>query len=247
MAGLQPRWRLDGSCMMVFYLASSRRMAAFVPAPLAVQDLLPGVTLAGIYAAAYGGGEFGALREFSVFPALVRYRRRRGLYVPCSMVERRETLFGEKGAWGLKKEAARFHWNDGPGGTVLRVECNGQEIVEVRVSPRRVSVPMRCSFAFFHVRGSGVVSYHADYAARVHLAASRVRIPERSPLAAYALRHKFLTTLWRSTKIALHPPESEKVVIPRGVSEGIFQVPGEPLEPCGADSRVLAPPGAAAP
>lgn len=238
MSAVRPPWEMDGFCVMIFYLASARRMSSFVPSPLEVSHILPGTTLGGLYAASYQSGAFGALNELSVFPALARYKRKKGFFVPCSMVESREGFYGHRGAWGLKNERASFQWSDEKSRYVLKVQAGGEKILEVHLSTRKISLPLRLSIPFFYVRGNGVVSYHADYAARVYLSSSAVEIPENSPLTAYGFKRKLITTIWKSTKIVVHPPESEKVVIPKGVSEGVFQVPQKPFEPCGVSKSV---------
>lgn len=219
--------------MMIFYLASSRRMMPFVPAPLEVADVLPGFTLSGLYAASYNTGTFGALSEFSAFPALVRYRNKKGFYVPCSRVESREDTYYHKGVWGLHQENAAFEWKQEKSRYILTVQSGGEKIIEIRLSAKKVSLPIRASFPFFHVRGNGIVSYHADYAASVHLSTSAVEIPEKSPLTIYGFNRKLITTFWESSKIVLHPPESENIVIPEGVSEGIFKIGQDQSETCG--------------
>ena len=226
----RPPWEIGGFCMMIFYLASSKKMESFVPVPLEVADVVPGVTLAGFYAASYKDNSTGALNEFCAFPALVRYKKRKGFYVPCSLVESQEGFYECKGAWGLKKENAIFEWTEDQSKYILKVRRGEEKILEVHLSSRKISLPLRIKFPFFHLRGSGVVSHHADYAAQVHLSSSNVEIPASSPLAKYALKRKLITTLWQSTKITLHSPESENVVIPKGVSEGIYQLPHPPLE-----------------
>jgi len=232
MKGVKPPWTLGGYCMMIFYLVSSKRMVSFVPSPLEVADVLPGLTLSGLYAASYNTGSFGVLSEFSAFPALVRYKKKKGFYVPCSKVESHEEAYRHQGAWGLQKEQAVFEWKKDRNRHILTVQCEGKKIIEIRFSAKKISIPVRVSFPFFHVRGNGVVSYHADYAARVHLSTSAVDIPESSPLAIYGFRRKLLTTFWESSKIVLHPPEFENMVIPEGVSEGIFRVGQDQRETC---------------
>ncbi|MDX1764701.1 MAG: acetoacetate decarboxylase family protein [bacterium] len=233
--------------MMIFYLVSSKRMAEFVPAPLEVAEVLPGVTLGGLYAAFYETGDFGALSEFSVSPALVRYKHKRGFYIPYSMTQAEEGLAQSKGAWGLKKKCARFHWEKQPSRWTLHVVCDGKEITKIGLRTGAVSFPMRVGFSFFHLRPNGVFSYHADYTSRVRIASSAVTIPEDSPLAAYQFRRKLITTAWESTKIVLHAPESEKkIVFAEGASEGIFLV-GEDRNPVcglkkGAEERMPWPP-----
>jgi hypothetical protein len=233
MAHVRPSWQMGGFCLMIFYLSSSKRMSSFVPAPLEVAEVVPGVTLSGLYAASYATGEFGALGELSAFPALVRYKKKKGFYIPCSMVESRAGSFGDKGAWGLRNEAAVFEWSQESSRYVLKVGSGVDKILEIHLNARKISLPIRVSFPFFHLRNSGVVSYRADYAAKVHLSASTVEIPEKSPLNVYGLKNKVMTTFWDSTKIVLHPPESEKIVIGQGVSEGIYHVRENPFEPAG--------------
>jgi len=235
----RPPWSLGGYCMMIFYLVSSRQAAELVPSPLEVSEVVPGATLGGLYAALYQTGDFGTLSEFSAFPALVRYKKRRGFFVPFSMVESRDDLPGYKGAWGLRKECASFEWQETKDHYHLNVLCGTQRIVSIDLNTRRLTLPIRISFPFFHVRSRGVISYHADYAARVHLSSSNVDIPPESPLTEYGLKRKVMTTLWESTKILLHPPESERnVVIPEGVSEGIFRVGCEQPDLWGASGSV---------
>lgn len=234
MSAVRPPWNMEGFCLMIFYAVSSKRMASFVPAPLEVKHLLPGVTLGGLYAASYQSSDFGALNELSAFPAMVRYKGKKGFFVPCSMVESREGFSGHRGAWGLKNQRASFLWSGERSRYVLKVHAGELKVLELQLSARRVSLPLRVSFPFFYVRGNGVVSYRAEYAARVHLSASAVEIPEGSPLEAFGFRRKLVATFWESTRIVVQPPESEKIVIPTGVSEGVFQVPQEPFKPCGA-------------
>ncbi len=234
MRGERPPWKLSGFCMIIGYLVSSKRVAEFVPAPLTVADVMPGVSLGGFYAASYQQGEFGAVSEFSVFPALVRYKNKKGFFVPCSLMDSSDGLHGSKGAWGLRKEGAAFRWRHRENRHVLEIHCNGEKVIEVAFNVSRVALPIRTSFPFFHVRAGGVISYHADYAARLHFCSSRVVIPEKSPVAIYGFSRKLVTTFWESTKIVLHPPESEpSVVFTRGASEGIYHVGQKPLDTCG--------------
>ncbi len=229
-----PPWNLGGFCMMIFYLVSSKRMDEFVPAPLEVAEVLPGVTLGGLYAAFYETGDFGALSEFSVSPALVRYKHKRGFYIPYSLAQAEDGVTQPKGAWGMKKGCARFRWEKGPSRWVLHVVCDGKEIAEIGLRTGAVAFPMRIGFSFFHLRGSGVFSYHADYTSKVRIASSTVRIPDDSPLALYRFRRKLITTAWESTKIVLHAPESDKnIVFSQGASEGIFQVGEDRIPLCG--------------
>ncbi len=234
MTHVRPPWEMGGFCLMIFYLSSSKRMSSFVPSPLEVAEVVPGATLSGLYAASYHqAGEFGALSELSAFPAMVRYKKKKGFYISCSMVESRAGSFGDKGAWGLRNEAASFEWSRKGSEYILKVGSEEDKVLEIHLNARKISLPIRVSFPFFHLRGNGVVSYHADYAASVHLSASTVKIPEKSPLSAYGFNRKLITTFWDSTKIVLHPPESEKIVITEGVSEGIYHVRENPFEPAG--------------
>ncbi len=241
---VRPPWSLSGYCMMIFYLVSSRRAEELVPSPLEVSEVVPGATLGGLYAALYQTGDCGPLSEFSAFPALVRYGKRRGFYVPFSMAESRgDDLPGYGGAWGLHKKCASFEWCKEDARYRLNVLCGTQKIVSVDLSSHRLTLPLRISFPFFHVRSRGVISYHADYAARVHLSSSSVEIPAESPLTAYGLKRKIITTLWESTKILLHPPESEKnIVIQEGASEGIFRVGGQSVDLGRVPKKVEDPP-----
>jgi hypothetical protein len=244
MSGERPPWKLGGFCTIIGYLVSSKRVSDFVPSPLTVADVMPGVTLGGFYAASYQHGDFGAVSEFSVFPALVRYKNKKGFFVPCSMTESSESLSGPKGAWGLRKEGAAFQWRQQENRHVLKIRCNGEKVIEIAFNVNRVALPIRTSFPFFHVRSGGVISYHADYAARLHFCTSRVVIPENSPVAIYGFSRKLVTTFWESTKIVLHPPESERsIVFARGASEGIYHVGQKPVDTCGVRKvRETAPP-----
>lgn len=192
----------EGLCMSVMYLVPSGRVRAVVPEPFEVADVLPGLTLGGLYAARYAVGENRFKSEFGVLPAYVRYGERRGFYMSCFFLDETASCAG-RGPWGLDKTPSTFDWEVDERSISLEVTTPEGPLVAVRLRQLIHKTPFNSTFPILCVKGESVVFFKNHLASHVGIAASTVRVPEGSPLAGFPSGMKLVSCFWDASNVAV--------------------------------------------
>jgi acetoacetate decarboxylase len=103
-------WRLQGDCFGAFRFVDLDSARPFVPAGLSLVPVLPGKTLAGLVLIDYGPGSTLNYHELLVFPGLVRFKTRPGIFVSHIYVDNLLSLKGGREMFGVPKELVFFKW-----------------------------------------------------------------------------------------------------------------------------------------
>jgi len=203
----QAPWRFQGLCMAIFYLVPIGKAKTFVPEPFEINEVLPGMTLGGLFAARYTGGDLGAMSEFGVMPAYVRYLDRKGFYMHNFSVDSEDAKEGCRKIWGVDKGISDFSWDMGEKKIALDVSSGGVNLISLKIRPLVKELPFTACFPFLSIKGKNVVSFQHHFASRIGLATSTVRIPDKSPLKGLPLRMKLISAFWDASNIVLKEPE----------------------------------------
>jgi len=178
-------------CIAIFYLVPAGAARAGVPAPLQVVEVLPGLTLGGIYATRYGGDD--PMSEFGIFSAYANHGDKNGYYV--------SEIFSDAGtARGCCRDAT-FKWYVDERRLSLDVAVEGSPYAGIGVRPLVRDVPVKTGFPIICVKEGNVVFLQNRYISKASIAATDVKFPEGSPLSGSLRGLKFLSTYWDVSNI----------------------------------------------
>jgi len=197
-----------GLCIAVFYLVPSSRIKEMVPPQLDVIDVIPGMTLGGIYAARFPQGDGVSLNEFGVIPSYVRYGSKKGYFLKHYCVD----SSGSKGS-GMIHEGpdcgdSEFEWGFTPKGASLEVYSGGSAMIGLKMRPIIKRLPISSCFHFMCTRGDNVLFFKNRLAPSIGVSLTSLRIPDTSPLAGIPLRYKLLSTYWEPSNVVRREPET---------------------------------------
>ncbi len=193
MAAFEPEfppapWQLAGEFFAVGGLLPVARARPFVPADLAIAEVLPGMTLGGLAVARYGDGSVLSYSELLVIPALVRADGRTGGWISHIYVDDEASLQGGRSIWGLPKELATFDWESqpeprGPNSTALRVSRHGKLLLDFWAAPRWFSVPSALDLPIISMVEGKPTPWQAAVSCRARMASIHLEIPSDAPFA----------------------------------------------------------------
>jgi len=198
-----------GLCMAVFYLVPSSRVKASLPSRVSVIDVIPGMTLGGLYAARFPHAD-GALNEFGVMPAYVRYESKKGYFLdhfcvddsganPSGMIHDGQSCSGSDFGWDFTDKSAS-----------LSILSESGTVINVRMKPLLKRLPISSCFHFLCVKGENVLVFKNRIASSIGISMTNVNIPENSPLSGFPLKYKLLSTFWEPSNVIMKEPETIK-------------------------------------
>jgi len=207
MGSRQPFWKLHGFCMTVLYLVPTRQVRGLIPSPLEIYEVMPGMTVGGIYAARHGKPGEPSSSEFGLLPASVSYGGRKGFYMHNFCVDSEDTKPCGRRAFTTDKAVSDFSWDITDKSINLDVFSGGNPVVNVRMHPIISKTPLTASFPILCVKGNNVVFLRNNYAASIGISTSTVTVPSGSPLSGFPFKIKLISTMWDASNIILKEPE----------------------------------------
>jgi hypothetical protein len=156
--------------------------------------VLPGKTLACIYAAQYGPGSVLAYNELIVAAALTRFGRHYGFWISHIYVDSPASLAGGREIWGLPKELAEFTWESRPQNRVT-VRRGTQLLCALGYGKPLWLWRQPVALPNLSTLGRGVLLYRGTWRSRFGLAAVQVDVPPDSPFAGLGLGRRGLPYL----------------------------------------------------
>jgi acetoacetate decarboxylase len=179
-------WTLCGSAVLTLQLLDSRAARAFVPPEIRVVSVLPGKTIACVYAAQYGSGSVLEYNELIVAAALTRLGRHYGFWISHIYVDSPDSQAGGRAIWGLPKELAQFTWRTGATNEVT-VRQDDRVLCQMSYGARRWLWRLPVALPNLSTLGRDVLIYGGRWSGRVSLALTRLDVPSDSPFAALGL------------------------------------------------------------
>jgi len=207
-------YRLDpaetGLCMAVFYLVPSSRVKGLLPPKVSVIEVIPGMTLGGLYAARFPQADGAALNEFGLMQAYVRYESKKGYFLDHFCADNSGAAPAGMIHDGPSCSGSDFKW-DFTGKTVsLSVRSESETAIEVRMTPLLKRLPISSCFHFLCLKGENVLVFKNRLASSIGISMTKVSIPEGSPLSGIPLKYKLLSTYWEPSNVIMKEPESVK-------------------------------------
>jgi len=185
-----------GLCMAVFYLVPSARVRADMPPQLEVIDVLPGMTLGGVYAARLPQGEGAALNEFGVMPSYVRYGSKKGYFLKHFCGDSSGATSSCMIHDGPGCGDTEFDWAFTPKGAKLELHTGGTAMIAISMRPLVKRLPISSCFHFMCTRGDNVLFFKNRLASAIGLSMTSLTIPDSSPLSEIPLKYKLFSTYW---------------------------------------------------
>lgn len=127
-------WRLQGGFTAAFRLVDTAAARLFIDPKVSILPVLPGKTLAGAGLFDYAPGSTLTYRELIVFPGLVHFRGRIGLWISHIYVDDLSSLKGGRELFGVPKELASFDWEKG---TTTRIQVRQGSQVLLALTSRK--------------------------------------------------------------------------------------------------------------
>ena len=143
---------------------------------------MPGHTLGGVLLARYLRGSTLSYRELLVACALVRSRRRVGLWIAYAGVDSPASAAAGRALWGLPKQLASFA-DDPPA-----VAVDGSPVLRLRAPRPRPALPVPLLAPVFGRREDGEVWTAGLGIAALGAGPAELQVEAESPLAALELR-----------------------------------------------------------
>lgn len=198
-----------GFCLAVFYLVPKRYAAEVIPEPLKIIEVLPGITVGGVYAARYKKDRGESISEFGILPAYVRHGEKSGYFM--------HHYCADKGAgepsWQREpseRHTGNFTWEITDRHLGFTIHSGGVKLISVRLRPLLRNLPFSASIPLLCAKGGNVMFMRNQFASNIGLSTSRVSIPKGSPLKGFPLRVKLISTYWEATNIVAREPEGVK-------------------------------------
>ncbi len=197
-----------GFCLAVFYLVPKKQVAELIPEPLKIIEVVPGVTVGGLYAARYGR-EKESMSEFCILPAYVRHGEKAGYFMHHYCADK-----GSGRVHGMREpdesHAVNFSWVITERRLEFTIHSGGAKLISVRLRPLLRNLPFSASIPLLCAKGGNVMFMRNQFASNIGLSTSRVVIPKGSPLKNFPLRVKLLSTYWEASNVLRREPEQVK-------------------------------------
>ena len=168
--------------LLALHLVPVARVRPFVPAALDIRAVLPGRTLATVFATEYGPGSTLEYRELIVAPAIAGVGGRHGWWVSHIYVDDERSMRGGR-ALGLGKELADFGWTGDRAGRIT-VAQGDRTLATVDYAAGGWGLPLPLGSYGVSCLGPRVLRSWQRLTAQWAPARMRVSAPPESPLHA---------------------------------------------------------------
>ena len=186
-------------CMIILYLVPVRKVKDRVPGQLKVAEIVPGLTVGGIYAARYWsrGGDF--VSEFGIMPSYVRYGDKKGFFIDHFCMDNNPAREG--------CSCGSFSWGGSDRLVTLNVGSEDGGLAQIKMRPLFQDIPFTGTLPFLCMKGNNVVYLQNHFISKIGISLSKVVIPAGSPLRDFPFGPKVLTAFWDTSNIIFHEPE----------------------------------------
>jgi acetoacetate decarboxylase len=180
-----PPWALKGYGLQTLHLLHVEQVQAVLPPELKIVQVLPGLTVGMIYAAAYSSASTMPYNELIVMSAIASYQGTIGAWISHIYVDNPNSVQGGREIWGLPKEMAEFTWQMGksPGVTVSqgdRILCS---LTCKWYLPALPGFQLPVGAPVLGQVNSRFLTFPGQGNLGLHLASIDVQIPPESPFA----------------------------------------------------------------
>ena len=186
-------WFLNGPIHLACNLIDVKRARPAIPPELDIIQVWPGLTLGGLYWAAYQTGSIISYHELIVTSALVRYGGKVGSWISHIYVDNEDSLHGGLDIWQLPKQLACFTWNDHQ----ITVAQGNQPLCVLDYQPTRLRLPQswppRISGNVLSSLSSDLLCFTSHFQGAIAITHSHLTIPETSPFSHLHLGQPWLT------------------------------------------------------
>ena len=198
MAARRQFFNIDNLCIAILYFIPSGRVKAALPPALSLSEVLPGVTMGGIYAARFKKSDNEYVSELGIMRAYAACGDKKGFFV---------SEFFSDGKTGADAGRADFAWGFEMKNMTLSVSSGSELLINLKMSPLLKQVPFTSVLPFLCVKGENVSFMRNHLITKIGISSSSVDIPEGSPLSNMPLGVKVLSTFWDSSNIITKEPE----------------------------------------
>lgn len=199
MAGKRPPFDINNLCITVFYLVPSSRVREELPEPLKIIEVLPGMTIGGVYAARYAKAGGACAGEFGMFESFAEHEGRKGFFMPRVMKD--------CGTSGGSVADAHIVWRVEGSRVTVSIMSGGRALATLKMRPLIGSLTVNASFPFFCTKNGNVVFFQKHYIKKIGISATDLTIPKESPLRDNPFGLKVLSTFWDTANIIIKEPE----------------------------------------
>jgi|SRR4028119_1757 hypothetical protein len=204
-------WKLQGYALLTSQLIDVERVRPLIPSELDIISVLPGKTLGGVYLSYYGSGSVLEYSELIVNAALVRCSGKIGGWISHIYVDNADSVAGGREIWGLPKELAEFTWEKGSRAASgyenrVIVRQGEQTLCHLSYNQQNFGLPIPLSGEVFSTLGSSIVLFKGEVESRVSPTASKLQVPDESPLASLGLEQPWLTIYWDQLRLLINAP-----------------------------------------
>jgi len=198
-----------GFCLAVFYLVPKGYAAGIIPEPLKIVEVVPGITVGGIYAARYRKDHDDYMSEFGILPAYVRHGDKVGYFMHHYCADNEGAMSPGRHE-PSERYGGDFAWDISGGRMGFTLYSGGAQLISVRLRPLLRNLPFSASIPFLCVKGGNVAFMRNQFASNIGLSTSKVVIPKGSPIKGFPLRVKLISTFWDASNIVAREPETAK-------------------------------------
>src|SRR4028118_871952 len=204
-------WTLQGYALQTLQLIDVEQVRPFIAPELDIVSVLPGKTLGGVYLSCYGSGSVLEYSELIVATGIVRYSGKIGGWISHIYVDNPDSVAGGRNIWGLPKELAEFTWEKGSRTAsgyenCVTVRQGEQTLCHLSYNQQNFGLPIPLSGEVFSTLGSSIVLFKGEVESRVSPTASKLQVPDESPLASLGLEQPWLTVYWEQLRLLINAP-----------------------------------------
>ncbi len=186
-------------CMIILYLVPVRKIKDQVPEQLKVAELVPGLTVGGIYAARYGSRGRNFISEFGIIPSYVHFGDRKGFFIDHLCADNNPARAG--------CSCGSFSWGGNDRLVTLNVGSEESGLAQIKMRPFLQDIPFAGTLPFLCMKGNNIVYLQNHFISRIGISLSKVVIPPGSPLKEFPFGPKVVTAFWDASNIVFQEPE----------------------------------------
>lgn len=197
-------WRMNmrGIMLQTVQLTNAAKAKALIPPDFDIFTPIPGKSVGGIYFAHYGPGSDLEYNELGVFPAMVKYGGKLGIWVSHMYVDNQASLEGGRNEMGMPKELAEFA-QDANNPFHITVSQRGKLILSLTSGKQLYIKHQKMTFGAFGVRNSDIIWFKNIIDMGLGITGIKVEVPEKSPLKSLGLDRPIMGICGKDATCAL--------------------------------------------